>query len=55
MEGSHLREEEESKRDISILSPTKIQAKNPMQYLQETLLFSNRQNPKKESKEDEEK
>ena len=28
---------------------------NPTQYLQETLLLSNQQNPKKESKEDEEK
>jgi hypothetical protein len=56
MEKSHLIGRRASKNLIaqSSLHPTK-QAKIIQRYLKETLLLSNRQNPKKESKEDEEK
>jgi len=53
MEGSHLEREDP---DLIALAFSTNQNKLKIQrYLQEALLLSNRQNPKKESKEDEKK
>ena len=50
---------EKKKRSKNLIAQSSLQPtnkpSNPTQYLQETLLLSNQQNPNKESKEDEEK